>query len=203
MRHFSSAIFILLLILAACGPATADIYVWTDSSGTKHITNYAPPPHAQVLIRTPEIPYDAEADRQRHESERQAQLAREKLDLAEREARLVELERQANARIAAAERLNREMAAERMEQESLTSSQDYSYRTYWYWPGSRYPRGYYRENGNIYYYRPDHHRYKKAQKGHHGRPPRPELQRQASADSNAALHKSNTGRVPQPSRRYP
>jgi len=203
MRYFCSAVFMLLLIVATGRTAAADIYVWTDSSGTKHITNYAPPPQAQVLIRTPEIPYDAEADRQRHESERQAQLAREKLALAEREARLVELERQASARIAAAERLNREMAAQQMEPEALSQSQDYSYRTYWYRPGSGYPRGYYRENGNIYYHRPGHHRNEKAQKGHHGRPPHPELRGQTSADADASLHKANTGRVPQTFRRHP
>jgi hypothetical protein len=91
----SLQIYILLLLLGLLGvcPANADIYVWTDESGIKHITNYAPPEQAQVLIRTPEIPYDPEADRQRREAERRERIAREKQELAEKEARLELLER--------------------------------------------------------------------------------------------------------------
>ena len=86
--------FALLLVAVPASLAGAtEIYRWTDENGVKHITNYAPPEQAEVLMRTPEIPYDAEADRQRQEAERRERMAREKLELAEKEARLERLER--------------------------------------------------------------------------------------------------------------
>ena len=49
--------------------AHADIYSWTDENGVNHFRNYAPPKHAKLLMKTPEIPYDEEADNQRREND--------------------------------------------------------------------------------------------------------------------------------------
>lgn len=157
MRKLRKLILILLLSAVAVGPAAADIYMWTDSSGTRHITNYAPPPHAELIMRTPEIPYDAEADRRRQESDRQQQLAREKLALAERETQLLEREREANARVAEAGQLARETLAIQREMASETRDDD-RYLSYgWYAPYRQpYYRSYYRKNGSIYYLKPEH-----------------------------------------------
>ena len=51
------------------GPAQADIYQWTDKNGVKHFTNYKPPAHATILMKTKEVPYDEAADRARIEAD--------------------------------------------------------------------------------------------------------------------------------------
>ncbi len=79
--------------------ANADIYSWTDENGVNHFTNYAPPKQARLLMKTPEIPYDEQADIQRQETDR-LEVARQ--ELAEREAFLLQQQEEAERRIAEA-----------------------------------------------------------------------------------------------------
>lgn len=201
MRSIRKVILILLLSAVTVGSAAADIYMWTDSSGTKHITNFAPPPHAELIVRTPEIPYDAEADRRRQESDRQQQLARQQLALAEQEALLLEREREANARIAEAGQLAREALAHQKQLASEARDDDYSYRSYWYVPYRSYHRSYYRENGNIYYHRPD--RVRHADRGNPGVTHRLGPGRGTGSGPGTHQYVGTAQRVPRPSGRSP
>lgn len=202
MRPLTILSLVLLTGFLAAGFAGADIYVWTDEKGIKHITNYAPPEHATILIRTPEIPYDAEADRQRLEADRREQLAREKQELAERKARLELLEREANARIAAAEQLDREKRAYEQGLADQARFQEDSSRIYWYggsgWYGGRWhhPR-YYRKDGNIYYKKRHPHHYRKKWKD------RPKIEHYKGSAKVMGHSKSYTVRKPHPSGRTP
>jgi hypothetical protein len=169
-----SAVFrgLTLLIALGAGAAEADIYLWTDDNGVKHITNTSPPPNATLLMREPEIPYDAAADRARREAERSARLENEKIELAERQARLLEreLELQRKAlewqRHAEDDRRRLEKAADELEYESRPTGGYFIYGGHPYRP---FPRHYYRKDGNIYYYRKGLHR-----KGDLQKHPRPE-----------------------------
>jgi len=151
----------MLLAAAIARPSAADIYMWTDADGTKHITNYSPPPQAELLIRTPEIPYDEAADRQRRETERLDQLARAREELLEKEAALARRERDAAQRIAEAER--RSAAAVERSFQLLDEAREDGYDDasrygyYYYSPFyHKHARHYYRRDGNIYYRRPHH-----------------------------------------------
>lgn len=102
---------ILLCLAAGClfaGSLNADIYEWTDEKGVKHFTNYAPPEHATILMKSEELPYDEAADRSRIEAERQQQLELAILEIAAREAELERLEAEAQRRAAEAERYAQE-----------------------------------------------------------------------------------------------
>ena len=95
-----------ILMLAALGLAgfatlevNADIYSWTDENGVRYFTNDAPPKQAQLLMKTPEIAYDEEADLQRRQNE---ELEAARQELAEREAFLQEQQQAAERRIAEA-----------------------------------------------------------------------------------------------------
>jgi hypothetical protein len=95
-----------IMILAALGlagfaalEARADIYSWTDENGVRYFTNYAPPKQAKILMKTPEIAYDEEADLQRRENDR---LEAARQELAEREAFLLQQQQEAERRIAEA-----------------------------------------------------------------------------------------------------
>ena len=86
MNRFNSAALILAFLGFAgfmIPAASADIYSWTDENGVRHFTNQAPPEHAELLIKSPEISHDEEAHQRRLEEDRLA-LARQ--ELAEREA---------------------------------------------------------------------------------------------------------------------
>lgn len=212
MRALPILSLVLLLGFLNTASVRADIYVWTDKNGIKHITNYTPPEHAKILIRTPEIPYDAEADQKRQATERREQLAREKLELAEREARLELLERNANARITAAEQFDREQRAYEKGIEDQARAQEDASRSYRYggsvWYGGRghypgyYRNGYYRKDGNIYYKKRRPHHHKKMKAGH--------LDGQHKGSGKVDGHyskrrhqKSYIGRAPHPSGRSP
>lgn len=146
----------------AFSSAAADIYFWTDENGVKYFTNYAPPKQAKILMKTPEIPYDETADDQRREIDR-LEIARQ--ELADREARLLQQQLEAERRIAEAnsraeETLRRadkileeaEAAAENTDYDSSGryASGYYPYYPYGYGPGY-YSSGYYRKHGGIYY----------------------------------------------------
>jgi hypothetical protein len=212
MKTLRNAILVMPLVLLGVESTNADIYVWTDESGIKHITNYAPPEHAHVLLRTPEIPYDAEADRQRREAEQRERLAREKRELAEQEARLELLEREASARMAAAEQLRREMSAYEKGREDQARESSTTSRSYWYggpiWYGGwgRHPgygrNGYYRKNGSIFYkQRRPHHPHKP--KIHHPQKPHKKIERVDKHTSSRPPDHSFGARTPYPSARQP
>jgi len=212
MKSLKRYLLVFLLGLPWFCPANADIYVWTDENGVKHITNYAPPERAQVLIRTPEIPYDAEADRQRQEAERRERMAREKLELEEKEARLERLEREASARLAAAEQLHLEMRAYQKGREDQARDQDANRRSFryggplWYGGWGRFPgygrNGYYRKDGSIYYkQRRPHH--PDQLKSHHQRKLKNHSERAGKHPSKRSDDSSLGVRAPHPSARQP
>jgi hypothetical protein len=143
--------------------AHADIYSWTDENGVNHFTNYAPPKQAKLLIKTPEIPYDEEADNERRENDR-LEMARQ--ELAEREAFLLQEQRAAERRIAEANaRADAALReADRILQEAETAAADANYDrsngyAYGYYPSYRsgYRPGYHHKP----YYREKIHHYKK------------------------------------------
>ena len=141
--------------------ARADIYSWTDENGVNHFTNYAPPKHAKLLMKTPEIPYDEEADNQRREMDR---LEAVRHELAEREAflqreqqaaerRIAEANARADAALLEADRILQEAEAA-AESTNYGGSNGYAYGYYSY---DRYDgrRGYYdrrhpRKHGHHY-----------------------------------------------------
>lgn len=148
--------------------ADADIYSWTDENGVSHFTNYAPPKQARLLMKTPEIPYDKEADIQRQENDR-LEVAR--LELAEREAYLLQQQQEAERRIAEANaRADAALQeADQILQDAEAAAEDANYdrdgsytNGYGYYPyGYRsgyYYNGYYRKYGH--YYKKRHYKYR-------------------------------------------
>jgi hypothetical protein len=145
--------------------ADADIYSWTDENGVRYFTNYAPPKHAQLLMKTPEIEYDEEADLQRREMD-ELEVARQ--ELAEREAYLLQQQQEAERRIAAA-KARAEAAlqeADRILQEAETAAEEddnadssnYAYGYYSPYYGYRYPRKIHYKDYYYYYYGGLHHK---------------------------------------------
>ncbi|HDY87557.1 MAG TPA: DUF4124 domain-containing protein [bacterium] len=49
------SVFFISVALAASHPASAQIYIWIDKEGFKHITNTAPPPEAKIFRELDEI----------------------------------------------------------------------------------------------------------------------------------------------------
>ena len=49
------SIFFIGVALAASHPVSAQIYIWIDKKGFKHITNTAPPPEAKIFRELDEI----------------------------------------------------------------------------------------------------------------------------------------------------
>lgn len=47
-----------VMALALPPPASAQLYIWTDKDGVKHVTNTAPPPEAQNVEAAPEAVYE-------------------------------------------------------------------------------------------------------------------------------------------------
>jgi len=145
--------------------ADADIYSWTDENGVRYFTNYAPPKQAKVLMKTPEIAYDEEADLQRRESDK---LEVAKQELAEREAFLLQQQQEAQRRIAEAN-ARAEAAlrgADRILQDAEIAAEDadndnsdsYAYGYYTPYYGYRYPRKVHYKDYYYYYYGGLHHK---------------------------------------------
>jgi hypothetical protein len=154
----------------AVSTVSADIYAWSDENGVKYFTNQAPPKNATLFMRTPEIPYDEEADTLRRNTDR---LETAIQALAEREAFLLEQQQAAERRIAAANA--RADAALREADQILQDAQaasedaDYGYAESYGWgyyrsgyeSGSRYLyKGYKRWDGGLYR-KKHHHKHKK------------------------------------------
>jgi hypothetical protein len=164
---------ILLFAAAGCliaGSLQADIYEWTDETGVKHFTNYAPPDDATMLMKTEEVPYDEAADRARMEADRQFQLELAKLEIAEKEAELARREAEAERRAAEAERYaaETEKAADQYLEDAKNDR--YYYRgggSYGYYRPPYDKRWYYRKYRPTHYYSRPHKRiYRK--KSHYG-----------------------------------
>jgi len=192
--------------------ARADIYSWTDENGVNHFTNYAPPKQAKLLIKTPEIRYDEEADNQRRENDR-LDVARQ--ELAEREAFLLQEQRAAERRIAEANaRADAALwEADRILQEAEAAAEDTNYNSsngYVFGSGfypfnrftrhsrltrhsrftrdyrySRYP-GYYHKN-----YYPEY-RHGRPYKQHYSTNPKRHVNRRHSAVRSRSSHRSRT-----------
>ena len=154
--------------------ADADIYSWTDENGVNHFTNYAPPKQARLLMKTPEIPYDKEADMRRQETDR-LEVARQ--ELAEREAFLLQQQQEAERRIAEAnarvEAALRE--ADQVLQDAETAAADANYsngyaygyypsRGFGYRPGYKHKRHY---RKHIQHYKYQKRRYAYPHYRHH------------------------------------
>ena len=97
-RRFS---FLMTAGLLCCYStiAGADIYMWTDENGIKHITNTIPPAGAEILMQTEEIPYDEAADKERKASEQLEKAIATRQEILDLEARLLEMQRDANRRV--------------------------------------------------------------------------------------------------------
>lgn len=186
--------------------ARADIYSWTDENGVNHFTNYAPPKHAKLLIKTPEIPYDEEADNQRRETDR-LEVARQ--ELAEREAfllleqqaaerRITEANAKAEAALWEADRILQEAEAA-AEDENYSRSNGYAYG-YSYYPYHRFVyrpwyhhKGYHRKN--VHHHKKHHYKYghKPHHKHHHLKRPRHHSNgRHTAFRSRGLSHRSRT-----------
>jgi len=184
--------------------ARADIYSWTDKNGVNHFTNYAPPKQAKLLVKTPEIRYDAEADNQRRENDR-LEVARQ--ELAEREAFLLMEQRAAERRIAEANAkadaalweadrvLQEAEAAAEYTNYDRSNGYDYGYYTYdRYGDHDRYRRHdrfghYYRYTHHPGYYHRNYGRGGRHHKKHHskyrdGRPNQHHYQKSPKRHSN-------------------
>jgi hypothetical protein len=173
----------------AVSTANGDIYAWTDKNGVKYFTNFAPPKQATLFMKTPEIPYDEEADNNRREMDR-LEVARQ--ELAEREAFLMEQQQAAERRIAAANaRADAALKeADQILQDTYAASEDanydrsssygYGYNYPYYGYGSRYlykdykrydlglyrKKHHYRPKKHHYNYKRDHSKYRRGIKPH-------------------------------------
>jgi hypothetical protein len=166
MKRLNIMILVLLAVWVygfVALTARADIYSWTDENGVNHFTNYAPPKQAKLLMKTPEIPFDEEADNQRRENDR---LEAARQELAEREAFLLQEQQAAERRLAEANaRADAALwEADRILQEAETAAEDANYdrsNGYAYGDSPFYRFGY--SPGYHYerYYRKKNHHYKK------------------------------------------
>jgi len=167
MKRFN----IILTILITClfGSITnADIWEWTDEDGVKHYSNYDPPAHAKIMMKTHELPFDEEAQKERLETERLERIELAKQELAEKEALLASRQLETEQRIAeadkrAAEALERaEDLLEQAAKADYGQSDRAPYVYVPYYQPSYYYSGYYSHGVGIYYHRKpfnrSHHR---------------------------------------------
>ena len=207
MNALRMVLALLLLFGTMAGTASGDIYVWTDENGVKHITNYEPPPQAELLIRTPEIEYDAEEDRLRREADERARLAHERRELEQREAQLAARQREAERLIEATERLADELRQSRAQQQAGLDEDDgrtviLHNRKFFSNRGHR--PDFFRKNGSIFYTAPPHRRHDRHLKDTRGRSPHARTDRRRGAFEDKDPHGSVTGpRSPRESARYP
>ena len=142
----------------------ADIYVWVDENNIKHFTNENPPPQAEVLMKTKEIPYDEAADRARQEAARQQELMQTQAQIRAYERQIAQQQADAARRIAAADRRAEETLQraedllESAEKQYVSDRDDSPSYTYYPWsyldrPYYRSSPFYYRSDGGIYYYK--------------------------------------------------
>lgn len=149
--------FTLVCLLAAglfTQAAWADIYIWEDDDGTRHISNLNAPPHAELLLRTEEQPLEQAAAREQQAAEEEEAFRRAQARIREREAKLDRREAKLERRIEEAEEKVRSALEDTEDRVSAAearydrweadrrytySTVTYIYRPYTYW---RYPRKY-------------------------------------------------------------
>ena len=153
----------------------ADIYTWIDENGVKHFSNFAPPPNAEVIMKTEELPYDEQADQQRMAAERQERLVAAWRELADKEAELLDRQRAAEQQIEAANLRAQEALREaeallnQAEEKHNRYSSGGAYYGYYPYYG-HYKRWYYRKNGSLYYKYPHYKHHQKHKYKHKPRP---------------------------------
>jgi hypothetical protein len=77
----------------------ADIYIWTDEDGVRHISNLNPPAHAKILLTTEEPVYDRAPPRAQEAADKEQALQRAQARVREREAQLERQEAELEHRI--------------------------------------------------------------------------------------------------------
>ena len=177
MRRLS---FVLAAGMLCCFYVTAgaDIYMWTDENGIKHIGNSAPPAGAEILMQTAELPYDERAHNERIEAERLEKMIAARQEIADKEAQLLEMQQVAEQSVEEANRKAQE-ALQYAEYLMTTAQENYDsvsgsriryfghYPSYNNFKHSSSNRWYYRKDGNKHHKSPypDHHKshYKKHQ----------------------------------------
>ena len=150
---FSATIF----FCCVCSAANADIYTWIDDNGIRHFSNYAPPRHAKIILKTEELPHDQQADDERMEAERLDQLAAALQVLAEKDAELTEKQLTAEKRNEAPNRKAQGTLdqAESLLNEAQRESYDHSRSGYGHYPYKHsynqliYNRWYYHRSGST------------------------------------------------------
>ncbi len=86
------------------GAAGADIFGWTDDSGVRHFSNFAPPEGVAVVAKTNELPYNGPSEAEIREAERIESLAAARRELAAKEAELLLQQQVAERKIEEANR---------------------------------------------------------------------------------------------------
>lgn len=123
--------------------AWADIYVWVDEDGLRHISNLNPPPHAEVLLHTEEPPHNDAAGRLIQEQRRRQEIKKRDANSRRREARLAQREAELERRIEAVEQNTQaalDMTAERLAAIEARDDDGATYRRY-VLPGTTYIYG--------------------------------------------------------------
>jgi hypothetical protein len=192
-------LYILVVPVLLCclnTTADADIYTWIDENGVKHFSNFAPPAHAEVLMKTEELPYDEQADQQRMAAERQERLVAAWQELADKEAELLDRQRAAeqeteaaNVSAQAALRKAEALLNEAEERYNRYANSGIAYYGYYPYYG-HYQRWYYRKNGSLYYKYP-HDKHRQENKYKHKRrphPKQPQLKRRSDIHPKQRLH---------------
>jgi len=163
-----SIVFFALFLIVGLrwAPVWADIYIWIDEEGVRHISNVQAPPQAKLLLRTAETPPQTDDHQARQAAEQQRELEREQAEIREREEQLARREAELERRIEAAERdveaaQNRIEAAEARHEREKSPAIAYSHviRTYRY--------GHYRNKRHLHGDRHDRfkrHRYRPTQR---------------------------------------
>ena len=83
MKYVLICLMIIAVTVAPYAMA-GQVYEWIDEKGVKHFTNEPPPPGATIVGQDKEIPYDAEKDRQRKESDKQFLQQQQQQEQAEK-----------------------------------------------------------------------------------------------------------------------
>jgi hypothetical protein len=146
--------------------AWADIYIWTDEDGVRHISNLNPPAHARVLLHTEEPLADGAPPGPQQAAARRQALRSAEAKVREREAQLARQEAEIVGRIEEAEQATQE-ALEKAEEHLAAAEASYER-----WSADRR----YGYSTITYVYRPygyRHHRYKhpRYRTGYHPRRP--------------------------------
>ncbi len=163
MRYIASyALFLIVGLWYA--PAWADIYIWVDDEGVRHISNVHAPPRAKLLLRTDETPPRADDRQTRQATERQRELEREQAEIQEREEQLARREAELERRIEAAEK-DVEAARDRIEAAEARYERERKQAIAFSYVTRPYKFGHYRYKKRSYgyrHYRPKRHHYRPA-----------------------------------------